>query len=322
MKSRSVRWWLSEVVVPAGFVVALASLPLAVWDRLPDSIARHWDASGVSNGWSPKGPFVILMVVLGIVAWSSMLTATIRGSGSKALTATIYFVFGTLLGATAYTVWANLDLEADEVAATVGVLHVGALIGGATVIGAIGWFLSDSEADIGSKTSSDELLTIDLDPAESAVWLGSSSSLFFTPLAGLFVAAAVVLRDVTSVVFVIVALLMFMFSASRVSVTSVGVVVGAGPWGWPNKVVPLSEVARAESLYVEPMAFGGWGLRLKGVGDDRASAFIVRKGEGMRLVRPHQSDIVVTVDSPDGGVGLINALLALRSEEKISEGKE
>ena len=322
MRSRTVRWWIGEVSVPLGFVAVLVALPLAFWDRLPESIARHWDLSGVPDGWSPRWAFVLTIAVLGGLAWSALIAAGIRGMASKALTSVVYFLLGIFVGVTSVTVWANIDLRAGELAQEVGFLSVLAVIVGAAVFGALGWFLSEAEPGFGARTPGDQVLTMELDPDESAVWLGRSHSVMWTLAGGVLVGTAVVLGNAVAAVPLVVAVLMFWFSAARVSVTSAGVTIGAGPWGWPTRHVALSDIAWAESLNVEPLAYGGWGLRLRGVGENRTTAFIVRKGAGLRLVRDNRSDIVVTIDNPDGGVALLNTLLDVRPKAASSEGEE
>ena len=316
------RWWLSDVVIPAGFAVAIAALPLTVWDRLPDSIARHWDASGAPNGWSPKGSFTALLTGFALVVVLSLVAVGLRGMKSKAATFTAYFVLGTLLGATAHTVSANLDLAPGDTAADLGFLALAGLLGLAAVVGVVGWFLSDGDSGIGEKPGRSEAVTMDLDPTERAVWLGSAKSVPLTVGGGLLVAIALLMRNTVSVVLLVVSVLLFLFSASRVSVTSAGVTIGVGPWGWPKKHVPLGAIERAELLEVEPMAFGGWGVRFRGLGDNRTAALVVRRGPGIRLVRPNRADIVVTVDNPDAGAGLINALLTPHSDAAAVEGGE
>jgi hypothetical protein len=322
MTDRTKRWWLVDVVIPAGLVASVAALPLSVWDRLPDSLARHWDGAGAPNGWSPKGLFIGLVAGFALATAVTLIVVGLRGMKSKAATFTTYFVLATLLGATAHTVWANLDLGPGEVASDVGFLAVASWIVFAAAVGTLGWFLSDSDSGIGPKPGRNEAVTIDLDPTERAVWLGSAMSWPFTIGGAVAVVAAMVMRNAVSAVLIVLAVLFFLFSASRVSVTNAGVIIGVGPWGWPRKRVPLAAIERAELLEVEPMAFGGWGVRFRGLGDNRTAALVVRRGPGIRLVRPNQADIVVTVDNPDAGAGLINALLTPHSDAAAVEGGE
>ncbi len=322
MRSRSMRWWIAEVSVPLGLVAVLVALPFAFWDRLPESLARHWDLSGVPNGWSPRTGFVVIIAVLGFLIWSALISAGLRGMASKALTSVVYFVLGILVGATALTVWANVDLRSGEVAQEVGFLPVMAMILGGVFFGALGWFLSAAESGFGTETVGDQVLTMQLDPDESAVWLGRAHSVVLTLAAGILAGTGVVLHDAVGAVLLVVGVLMFWFSAARVSVSATGVTIGASPWGWPAKHVALSEISWAESLEVEPLAYGGWGLRFRGLRENKTAALIVRKGPALRLVRADKADIVVTVDSPDGGVALLNTLLGVRPKAATNEGEE
>lgn len=51
---------------------------LLLWDRLPDSIATHWGADGIANGWSSK-PFAVFGLPLFIFAmhWICVLISSV-----------------------------------------------------------------------------------------------------------------------------------------------------------------------------------------------------------------------------------------------------
>jgi immunity protein, SdpI family len=60
------RWY------PAALALAACAVSLAVFDRLPDSMAVHWDLAGNPNGWMPKtvGAFITPGIIL--VSWLTL----------------------------------------------------------------------------------------------------------------------------------------------------------------------------------------------------------------------------------------------------------
>ena len=62
MTSRAKRWY------PVGLALVAAAMSAAVYARLPDTMAVHWDLAGNPNGWMPRaigaafGPVSILLL--------------------------------------------------------------------------------------------------------------------------------------------------------------------------------------------------------------------------------------------------------------------
>ena len=82
--------------------------------------------------------------------------------------------------------------------------------------------------------------------------------------------------------------------------------------GWlgvPTWIVPMSAISRAEVEQVAPMAYGGWGYRLR----PGVRAVVTRGGESLRLVREGKADLVLTVDDAPTGAGLLNSMLGVGS---------
>lgn len=57
-------------LIPAAFCIAASVVSLAIYDRLPERLATHFDFEGKPNGWTAKGPYVAMM--LGIM-WAMLL---------------------------------------------------------------------------------------------------------------------------------------------------------------------------------------------------------------------------------------------------------
>ena len=97
------------------------------------------------------------------------------------------------------------------------------------------------------------------------------------------------------------------FAEVRVTVAQRGVVVSLGWLGVPSWTVPMEAMERAEVEQVNPMAYGGWGYRLR----PGVRAVVTRGGEALRLVRTGKADLVLTVDDAATGAGVINSILGV-----------
>jgi uncharacterized membrane protein len=88
------RWY------PAALVLAACAASLAVFNRLPDPMAVHWDLAGNANGWMPRsvGAFITPMIM--IVAWFSLRVAPLldpRRANYEKFTAAYELTVATLL---------------------------------------------------------------------------------------------------------------------------------------------------------------------------------------------------------------------------------
>jgi hypothetical protein len=73
--------------------------------------------------------------------------------------------------------------------------------------------------------------------------------------------------------------------------------------------IPLERMVAVEAIDVEPTAWGGWGyrgsLRLFG-----RAAWVLRRGEGIRVDLEDGKTFAVTVDHADEGAAVLNRWLA------------
>ena len=81
-------------------------------------------------------------------------------------------------------------------------------------------------------------------------------------------------------------------------------VISYGPWGWPRQRINWKNVASVRVIDVRPTEWGGWGYRW--VPWKRATAAVMRAGEGLRFDFANNKVFVVTIDDAD------NALAAIR----------
>jgi hypothetical protein len=112
-----------------------------------------------------------------------------------------------------------------------------------------------------------------------------------------------------------VALAAIIFSSVRVTVDTDGICIESGPFGYPSRCIPVGEVTDVSAVRIEPMAYGGWGYRMR----PGVRAYIVRGGPAVRIGRTSGPDLLVTVDDAATGAATIAALL--RSGDQDADGE-
>ncbi len=99
----------------------------------------------------------------------------------------------------------------------------------------------------------------------------------------------------------------YLLSSLEVRVTEDTLTVAYGPFGWPRRVVDLSQVEDASAVMVEPMQWGGWGYRWNPRA--HATAAVIRTGPGIQLDFKDGRRFLVTVDDAVNGAKLTSAAL-------------
>lgn len=95
------------------------------------------------------------------------------------------------------------------------------------------------------------------------------------------------------------------FSQVTVAVSQEPVQVALGPGGLLRRSLPLDGLCGAGVVDIRPLAYGGWGCRLV----PGASAFVIRRGEGLRLVR-RRRDLVITLPRAVQAAAVVNEVLS------------
>jgi len=309
----SARWWTTAVVVPAAMLVSLVVIPLPFAGDLPDPVAIHWGAGGVPNGSLATWGFVVMAASLFTLIWLVSLAAHRGGTLLAPVTAVLYFIGGLLIAVMVTTMLANRGAASWSDASGVGWGSVAMVVGAGLVGGVVGWVLGGGRKNVFPAADSSRLPSIDLDADDVAVWMSAGVSIWVPALGLAGLIAAMVLQGGTGLLLGAIGIVLLAVAAVRVTVGPEGVTIGLGWWGWPRHEIPLEEIARAEELQVEPLAYGGWGYRiLSGRVLTGARAIVVRRGPGLRLVRDDRPDLVVTVDDAGRGAALVNELLRRR----------
>ncbi|WP_329381745.1 DUF1648 domain-containing protein [Streptomyces sp. NBC_01716] len=308
-------------VTVAPFVLALAvhlAVLLVVGDRLPDSLATHFDLSGDADRdpMSRTAALVggaLLLVGVGALWAVSALGSPLSPRGARRLMAGGWGLSGFLGYALTATLFANLDAtDSSAVRFPLWQLAVAAAV--AVAAAGVGLLLSRFVPDSAHEPAGDDSTArIDLKDGEMAGWsrrTGSGSLLAVglgTLVAGVFVAVAVSWRY-GPFVFVI-GLLALCFASARVSVDRHGLTVDMGALSWPRVRVPLDHVDTASSRRINAVAdFGGWGYRVR----HRRTGFVLRSGEAIVVRRTDGREFAVTVDDSATAAALLNTLAERR----------
>jgi hypothetical protein len=217
---------------------------------------------------------------------------------SAPITAVTYFIMGLLAAVNAQTVVANLDAPSWQAADDMSVLLFIVVLLAGTIAGAIGWFAAGGghgvPVDVPLPAAS---------PA-SGNWSGSASN-GWVVLGAVFPIVVVLFADpIWMLLMVAIAIVMIAFSSVRVEANEQGVAVRIGPFGWPRTSIPMEEITGAAAFDVKPMAYGGWGYRMR----SGVRAVIIRSGPAVRIERTDGPDLLVTVDDAAVGAASIGAL--------------
>ncbi|MCP4303917.1 MAG: DUF1648 domain-containing protein [bacterium] len=295
--------WLTLGLIPLAIYGALG-LPFALnWSELPNPMASHWGLNGAADGAMP--PAVLLALLVGIMAavHISVVRVVNRIPDEAASFIAGLCAIGALLAGVGWlSVLANrgqTDWHAAGGLSVVGILLLLAVAGGA---GMAGWWLAGGRPT--SRPNADRPV-LDVANPTHAVWSSHGTGKLPYVLGAVSLIIGLATWGLSTVVFILIGLVLVTFADVRTTVSQRGVVVSMGWLGFPSWIVPLSEIANAEVETVSPMAYGGWGYRVR----PDVRAVVARGGDGLRLVRTGKPDLVVTVDDSATGAGLINSML-------------
>lgn len=298
------------VMVPAVVVALLIGMFALAWSDLPDPMAIHWGVDGAPNGSAPRLLAVLFLVGI-FVAIAFGVFGAVRRSPREAasFTAGLFAVGGLLVALCWFMIDANRGVDVWSAASNLGWLQILITFAVAAGLGSVGWFAA------GGKTAADPLRAdpapaLDVKDPEHTVWSGRGLGKVTTAIGVVVVVAGIVTWGWTGVVLLVLAVVVFMFAYVRVTVSRSGLVVSLGWWGFPSWRVPIDSIDHAEVEKVNPMAYGGWGYRLR----PGVRAVVVRAGDAVRLVRSEGYDLVYTVDDAATGAGLVNAIVGVEAE--------
>jgi hypothetical protein len=313
--NKLIRVLLATAVLP-GAALAVAGVLENAWaHRLPDPVATHW--SSAPNGHNSLAAFTGISLGLGAVAIlllaTSAVTALRRGRPLPRPTVGVGAGFAALPAAVLLSVVvANLDAP-DWHAARSGVVVVPFLLG-AAVIGVVAALVGALPAPPPGETPGHRP-TVGLRPGERAFWSGRAvNPAMLWALALIPVAIALLPAGLPwptgawiALVGLLVTALTYRLSAT---VDAKGVTVRFGLLGVPWRHWALSAIREATTRELTTFGDGGLGLRFNPV--TGTTAYKVRGGPALALTLENGRTVLVSVDDPETGAGLVNDLLAQR----------
>lgn len=300
------RSWLTLILGPAA-LFALLVLPFGLfWSELPDPMAIHWGLTGEPNGSAP--PIIALLLLAGFFA---VMVAAVRlvlsrnPSEGPSFIAGLVAVGALLAGIAWSSVLANRGAASWSTANEVGLVEVLSLLVTAAGLGWAAWVLAGGRSVV-RETPPGATPMLDVADPGNTVWSGRGIGKVTAVIGSGVIVAGLIIWGWTAVLLVAIGLVGLMFAVVRTTVGQRGVVVSLGWWGFPTWTVPLDSIVRAEVEIVNPMAYGGWGYRVR----PGVRAVVVRSGDSLRLVRSSGPDLVYTVDDAETGASLVNSLVA------------
>jgi hypothetical protein len=310
--TKLIRVLIATAVLP-GAVLAVAAVLANAWaDRLPDPVATHWNSG--PNGSSPLGVFVTVCLALGALA-TVLLAATAaaalrRGRPMPRLSVGMGAGFAALPPAVLLSVLvSNLDVP-DWHEARGGAVVVLFLLGVAA-LGVVAAFTGGLSAPVREHRTGRP--SVGLQPGQRAFWSGRAANpamlwaLVLIPVAIALVPAGVPWPTALWIGFVgaVVTALTYRL---RAKVDATGVTIRFGLLGFPWRHLELSTIREAAARELETFGDGGLGLRFNPV--TGTTAYKVRGGPALELTLENGRTVLVSVDDPETGAGLVNDLIA------------
>ncbi len=298
--------------IPVLAAIGVTLLSIVMMDELPDQLATHWSGSTADGFMAVEtlaaiNSLMILALGLGFVLAAPRMpgrvearTLTAAGTGLAAFLAVLHI--GTLL--------ANRGTDGVDVSFPSATLAAAAVIG--LGVAALGWRLGPDGRGTGPEFLASTELT--MDTGEAVVWTGAASAeRWFLLLPAVmigFAAWMAVAGDAFAAVTALgAAIAALSLLRVRVSIGAAGVRVRGGPFGLLRTRVPLEQITSVRAEQVEPMAYGGWGYRIK----PGVRAITIRSGPGLHIEREGKPDLVITVDGAQEAAGVLQAHLRTRA---------
>jgi hypothetical protein len=310
--TKLIRVLIATAVLPGAVLAVAGVLANLWWDRLPDPLATHWNSG--PNGSSPLGLFVGVCLALGAFA-TVLLAATAvvalrRGRPMPRLSVGVGAGFAALPPAVLLAVLVpNLDVP-DWHAARSGTVVVLLLLG-AAALGVLAAYTGGFPAPV--REGGPGRPSVGLQPGQRAFWSGRAANpamlwaLALIPAAIALLPAGVPWPTVLWIGFVgaVVTALTYRL---RAKVDATGVTIRFGLLGFPWRHLELSTIREATARELETFGDGGLGLRFNPV--TGTTAYKVRGGPALELTLESGRTVLVSVDDPETGAGLVNDLIA------------
>ncbi|RKT85828.1 Protein of unknown function [Saccharopolyspora antimicrobica] len=300
----------------AAVAAALLAGTLAVRDRVPDPVASHWGASGEPDGsmsltgstWVNVGLWLVIAVAGMAIGASGWRRRVNRAAAVATLAGGAVFSAGLV----ASTLWANLDAVEWQQAKALPFWHVLLLLATTALAGWLGWFAGNRGPDERAEPA-EGVAELRLKPGQRAVWVSSvrNRPMQVVGVVALLVGVALVVLQlpVAAVAPLLAGVPVFVVSSARVQVDEHGVHASFGPLRWPVRRIRLEQIEDASVETRRALEVGGWGYRVL----PTSTAIMLRGGECLALRLTSGRKFYISVDNPERGAELVNALITERS---------
>ncbi|MFE2410228.1 DUF1648 domain-containing protein [Kitasatospora sp. NPDC059408] len=298
----------------AGVLGLLVALPLAAADRLPDPVATHWSGSRPDGSMSLTAAALFPAVIwLGLVALAAVVRR-FRSRQAPGAPGAILAAGGVLLsGAQASIVHANLDRARWQDAASMDawVILIVLTTGAA---GLVTWLATRTPAT-GTAPTGPRGPVMTLPAGERVVWLSRASNVWMQLAAAVLGlgAAGTALAGATGLTpghwsltttLAILALTVLACSSVQARVTTKGLDIGFGPFGWPRRHWSPADIGAARAERRTAAQAGGWGYRVNGLG----TTLMLRGGDCLVVESRQGHRFAVSVDDAERGAALLDSL--------------
>ena len=315
----------SLLVLPLVLVATTAATVVVLSPDLPGPVATHFGLSGAADGFMSVP--ALLFFTVGIQVALGGLLGALATSASRAVPAA-RAIMGLPAGLVAFigalvvvTLLPQRGLEQAS-SATIGGGALPLALGIALAAGRRGSSRAPPPPPPGSATGHAPASAPRTDLGGGAgVWRGSTRTGRAVPaLISVVVLLAVVLSWAAGPVIVLPFMLLplgALLASLRFSVAIGPAGVGLrGVLGWPRTLVAIDTITHADVEQVTPMAYGGWGWRVR---LDGRTAIVTSAGPGLVIHRADAPAIVVTIDDADRAAGVVNQLVDRREDSRAAD---
>ncbi len=293
---------------PVLAVLVIGGSSVALMSELPTEIPSHWGAGGMSDGTMPLWALTTLFATM--AGGLGLLFQSLRHRLGEPVTPRVVGGIGVGMAVWLTTLHVGILLAARDTTGPIPFPR--GVVWGSLLLGAIATGLAAAIVrPIERHGRPLDATPLDIEPGEAVVWHGRGTAARWTwmLLAGTLVPVPVLVAAGLPWV----GALLVVVGASAVSVLRVRVTVGpqgvtarTGPFGIIRFRAALSEISSVHAELIDPLAYGGWGLRfLPGV-----RGLVVRRGPGLRIEKIDGPSLVLTVDDAAKAAGVLQAHLA------------
>ncbi|MBK4348217.1 hypothetical protein [Lacisediminihabitans changchengi] len=303
---------LAVTVLP---LVILLAAALALGPTLGPTLASHWSSLGFPDGYSGTwSSFVVvaaIVVALTVGSWVVLFRVRSRGI------ARIWVGMSVLVAAILALAWA-VSAGATASASQPKHAELGwgllALVAAVPLGAVVFWIIDGSSVPDRSERS---VAPMPLRPGDRVAWIGRSGSVLFLWVGVVLMIGGVVLALVLSVaneagevwiagaVTIIAGLAVISLADVTLSIDGRGLRLVSSLFRVPLFRIPLADVSGVAVETIDPLRWGGWGLRFSGSG----RAYVTGRAEGLVVGRTNGAPTAITIPHASDAASVLEALI-------------